>query len=98
MKLLTLEKWSADLILVRVENMHISGDPISVNLQTIFPSNSVSTIIETTLDGNLQLQDLNRLKWKWAEKMNHSFHQRKLATTVIELESKQIRSFLVTIK
>lgn len=97
-KLLTLEKWSADLTLVRVENMHISGDPISVNLQTIFPSNSVSTIIETTLDGNLQKQDLNRLKWKWAEKMNHSLDQRKLATTVIELESKQIRSFLVTIK
>ena len=93
-----MERWSEEYTLVRVENMFVSGDPVSVDLQLLFPGTTVSTITETTLDGNLPIQDLTRLKWRTEEQLEFDSNQTPLRSTVIDLKPKQIRSFLLSIK
>merc|ERR1719350_2489497 len=96
-KLLSMEKWSSDgSILVRIENMHVSGDPISVDFNRLFPGKNIYMITETTLDGNLHIKDLNRFKWKTTGE-NVVYSQKRKVEPVVELDSKQIRSFLLNL-
>ncbi|KAH8282663.1 hypothetical protein KR054_009022 [Drosophila jambulina] len=63
--LLTLEPYSPDEILLRVENFldQTEVSTVSFNIRQIFDSLGGLEIRETTLDGNLPLSDMKRLKF-----------------------------------
>ncbi|KAH8410107.1 hypothetical protein KR009_006064, partial [Drosophila setifemur] len=63
--LLTLEPYSQDEILLRVENFldQTEGSVVSFNIRPIFDKLQGLEIRETTLDGNLPLSDMKRLKF-----------------------------------
>jgi hypothetical protein len=95
-KLLTMEKWSDESVLIRLENMGITGEPISVNINILFPGSTIASTVETTLDGNLPLSDLKRMKWTTDQaKSNQVEKGRFRELPDVELNPKRIRSFLV---
>ncbi|XP_034669856.1 lysosomal alpha-mannosidase [Drosophila subobscura] len=63
--LLTLEPFTDDEILLRVENFldHIEGNVVSFNIRPIFDGVGGVEIRETTLDGNLPLNEMKRFKF-----------------------------------
>ncbi|EDW77500.1 uncharacterized protein Dwil_GK24524 [Drosophila willistoni] len=63
--LLTLEPFSKNEILFRVENFldHTEGNVVSFNIRSIFDTLGGVEIRETTLDGNLPLSEMKRLKF-----------------------------------
>ncbi|KAH8410572.1 hypothetical protein KR009_003810 [Drosophila setifemur] len=61
--LLSLEKYSIDEILIRVENFNTDGNVVSFNIYPLFESLFGSKIWETTLDGNMPLSEMKRLKF-----------------------------------
>ncbi|XP_034129779.1 lysosomal alpha-mannosidase-like isoform X3 [Drosophila guanche] len=63
--LLTLEPFTDDEILLRVENFldHIEGNVVSFNIRPIFDGVDGVAIRETTLDGNLPLSEMKRFKF-----------------------------------
>ncbi|KRF98686.1 uncharacterized protein Dwil_GK24522, isoform B [Drosophila willistoni] len=63
--LLTLEPFSDDEILFRVENFmdHNEGKAVSFNIRSIFDTLGGLEIRETTLDGNLPLSEMKRFKF-----------------------------------
>ncbi|XP_023343097.1 lysosomal alpha-mannosidase, partial [Eurytemora carolleeae] len=63
-KLLTMEKWTQNQILVRLEN--ILSDVLesyTVHVQDLFPGKPVSKIQEMTLDGNRLKSQVKRMDW-----------------------------------
>ncbi|XP_041448156.1 LOW QUALITY PROTEIN: lysosomal alpha-mannosidase-like [Drosophila obscura] len=63
--LLTLEPFTDDEILLRVENFldHTEGNVVSFNIRSIFDALGGVEIRETTLDGNLPLSEMKRFKF-----------------------------------
>ncbi|XP_002066512.2 lysosomal alpha-mannosidase [Drosophila willistoni] len=63
--LLTLEPFSQDEVLFRVENFmdHNEGKVVSFNIRSIFDTLNGLEIRETTLDGNLPLSEMKRFKF-----------------------------------
>lgn len=63
--IMTLEPWSNNEILLRLENIleKTEGSNIAVNLQTLCKQLRFYEIRETTLDGNMWLSDMKRLKF-----------------------------------
>ncbi|XP_068150813.1 lysosomal alpha-mannosidase-like [Drosophila tropicalis] len=63
--LLTLEPYSSDEILLRFEHVmdHTESNVLSFNIRTIFDALAGKEIRETTLDGNLPLSEMKRLKF-----------------------------------
>ncbi|EDV97218.1 lysosomal alpha-mannosidase [Drosophila grimshawi] len=63
--LLTLEPYSSNEILMRLENFmdHSEGHTVSFNIRDIFDSLGGKEIKETTLDGNMLLSDMKRFKF-----------------------------------
>eukprot|EP00092_Neocalanus_flemingeri_P035232 GFUD01038336.1.p1 GENE.GFUD01038336.1~~GFUD01038336.1.p1 ORF type:complete len:974 (+),score=218.88 GFUD01038336.1:74-2995(+) len=99
-KLLTMEKWSEESVLVRLENIKIDGDPTKVDLDTLFPGRTIANTVETTLDGSLPLAELKRLKWKTSElELNrNNIEGSKKDVFSVDLKPKQIRSYLVKLR
>ncbi|EDW76038.1 uncharacterized protein Dwil_GK14880 [Drosophila willistoni] len=63
--LLTLEPYSSDEILLRLEHVmnHNESNVLSFNVRTLFDTLAGQEIRETTLDGNLPLDEMKRLKF-----------------------------------
>ncbi|XP_034669855.1 lysosomal alpha-mannosidase-like isoform X4 [Drosophila subobscura] len=63
--LLTLEPFTDDELLLRVENFldHIEGQVVSFNIRQIFDGLGGVEIRETTLDGNMPLSEMKRFKF-----------------------------------
>ena len=95
-KMLTLEKWGNDKsVLIRLENMN-TVTSTSVSLTKILEQiGEITGVQETTLDGNMNLDDLNRLQWNDNDKRRKS-KTRGIDPDNIGLEPKQIRSFVFT--
>ncbi|KMY89554.1 lysosomal alpha-mannosidase [Drosophila simulans] len=62
-ELLSLEPYSKDQILIRMENFNTEGNVVSFNIYPLFESLSGYQIWETTLDGNMLLEDVKRFKF-----------------------------------
>ena len=90
-----MEKWSQKSVLVRLENIGISGGPTKVDLNRLFPGKTIASMLETTLDGNLPLADLKRLKWNTSHSNSNSIERSKENSFNVEINPKQIRSLLV---
>jgi len=96
-KLLTMEKWLEDSVLIRLENMRISGGPTSVDLDMLFPGKTIENVVETTLDGNLPLSELKRLEWNKSHIQSNKILRSSLDINNVEITPKHIRSFIVKI-
>ena len=88
-KVLTLEKLQEDSFLVRLENMGTESRTIPKDYFGHFKE-----FFETTLDGNMNLADLKRLKWN-ARVSQQPRTPRKEDPRFIEMAPKQIRTFIV---
>jgi len=63
-KILTLEKWETSKVLVRIENtLSFGSDAHTVNLQDLFPAQTISAAVEMTLDGNIPKSEVSRFQW-----------------------------------
>lgn len=69
--LLTVEPWKDDTVLIRLEHFLQKTDdpadlskPIVVNIKRIFSGIDVLTARETTLGGNVYLEESNRMVWR----------------------------------
>ncbi|XP_017042925.2 lysosomal alpha-mannosidase [Drosophila ficusphila] len=62
-ELLSFEQYSKDQILIRVENFNTYGNVVSFNIYPLFSSLNGDQIWETTLDGNMKLDDMKRFKF-----------------------------------
>lgn len=62
-ELLSLEPYSKDQILIRLENFNTEGNVVSFNIYPLFKSLDGYQIWETTLDGNMLLEDVKRFKF-----------------------------------
>ena len=87
-KLLTLERWNSKSLLVRFENINEASDGECENVEL---QHGVK-IIETTLDGNLKLQDQRRMSWNG---YTQSSRDEVLDPTAIRLCPGEIRTFIV---
>ncbi|KAL3876582.1 hypothetical protein ACJMK2_034416 [Sinanodonta woodiana] len=79
--MLTLEQWggpafppsSSQPYLIRLEHIYENGEdpdlskPAIVSLSNLFVPFTIESVVELTLGANLQLSQLNRLKWNKAE-------------------------------
>merc|ERR1719483_540373 len=57
------ESATDDAILIRLENI-LSTNSQPVNMSSLFTGKQIKKVMETTLDGNLPLDQLKRLKWR----------------------------------
>ena len=95
-KLLTLEAWSNTSILIRLENVGLQNTE-TVSLSEILDilGQSASAAVETTLDGNMNIEDLRRLSWNddGKNKRTPRTEQTPVDIDKITLKPKQIRTF-----
>ncbi|SPP81505.1 blast:Lysosomal alpha-mannosidase [Drosophila guanche] len=100
--LLTLEPFTDDEILLRVENFldHIEGNVVSFNIRPIFDGVGGVAIRETTLDGNLPLSEMKRFKFHH-DASGHSPAEVEYFTTahkpLAAVESQEASDFSVTL-
>lgn len=68
-RLLTLEPWKDDTVLLRLEHFYDKTDdpvlsqPATINVQNLFTNFEIYNLIETTLGANVLLSDVNRFTW-----------------------------------
>jgi len=71
-KLLTLEKWESNKVLVRLENVLTEKKtPFTVNLADLFPNKSITAVQHMTLDGNKVKSQAVRDRFSWNTDSNH---------------------------
>ena len=106
--LLTLEQWSNDRLLLRLEHFYQKNEdaelskPATVNLKNLFSGFEVVHAQELTLSGNSDIEATkNRLKFKYTpvgtveEPEVHVFEANKMDVTLTPM---QIRTFVVNVK
>ncbi|KAJ8870547.1 hypothetical protein PR048_029570 [Dryococelus australis] len=100
--LLTLEPWEKGSILIRVEHIMENGeDPvmsqnITVDLKEILAPLAVKSFYETTIDGKMALQSMERLEWRTADNSRPHIHH-NINNFSISLSPMQIRTFIVAV-
>ncbi|EDW37366.1 GL26214 [Drosophila persimilis] len=100
--LLTLEPFTDDEILLRVENFldHTEGNVVSFNIRHIFETLGGVEIRETTLDGNLPLSEMRRFKFHH-DASGHSPAEVEYFTTahtpLAAVDSQEASDFSVTL-
>ena len=93
-----MEKWLEDSVLIRLENMRISGGPTSVDLDMLFPGKTIENVVETTLDGNLPLSELKRLEWNKSHIQSNKILRSSMDIYNVKITPKHIRFFSVKIE
>ena len=97
--MLTLEQLTEKTFLVRLENINLT-QKLSVSVSDrLAVIGNIDTVTEMTLDGFTKLQDVKRLQWKTELGSDNSLLEKyKINSNDIELEPKQIRTFVVKMK
>ncbi|XP_053573804.1 lysosomal alpha-mannosidase [Bombina bombina] len=105
--LLTLAQYSANSVILRLEHPFQGHDsvnfsqPVTVNLQTMFSSFTLSNFVETTLSANLEKSKLKRMEWRTSGDHKASSlpnFKSKLDPSQVTLKPMEIRTFLATIQ
>jgi len=97
-KLLTMERWSEDVILIRLENLNTSGGSISVDLRSLFPKKQISSVFESTLDASRSRSKLTRLDWTNDNVRQYQSKSVSNDNPIISLKAKELKAFLVAHK
>jgi len=107
--LLTLERWSKDSYLLRLEHFYeknedaVRSKPASVSLKALFTPFDVITATELTLGANRNLDSARRLQWNvqnyGTTKADMSSYVNPLDSDLnVELQPMQIRTFEVKVR
>ena len=90
-----MEAWTNTSILIRLENIGLRNtETVSVAGILAILGQSVSAVLETTLDGNMDIRDLSRLSWNDAQNERKPMtEQTAIDLDKITLKPKQIRTF-----
>ncbi|CAG2108860.1 unnamed protein product, partial [Medioppia subpectinata] len=107
--LLTLEKWTQNELLLRLEHFYQKEDKnelskdVEIDLKTLFKDIKIKDIREMTLSANQELSEsqTNRLQWKSKQPLNDiqfNSDQHLNDISKIQLSSQQIRTFILTIE
>ncbi|XP_049776423.1 lysosomal alpha-mannosidase-like [Schistocerca cancellata] len=102
-KILTLEPWKDNSLLLRLEHILENEEdtnlsqPATVNLEALFTPFSISSIRETTLGGNQWLEDNTRLIWVDEEGTPSTTRQSKEDIPNVTLEPMEICTFVIEI-
>ncbi|KAM8972508.1 lysosomal alpha-mannosidase [Pelodytes ibericus] len=104
--LLTLAVQQSNQVLLRLEHPFQTQEssnyskPITINLQTLFPSLTLSDIEETTLAANLEKSKLKRLNWRadMGFQTSSGTPPTPLDPTRVTLNPMEIRTFLATVR
>lgn len=93
--ILTLEPWNNNEILLRLENIleKTDGSKIVVNLKEICEQLKYSEIRETTLDGNMWLSDMKRLKFGGDNDIIDTTVQRSPYTPLFASSASNVQEF-----
>ena len=95
-KLLSLEAWGEGAVLVRLENTAVAGRGQTVSLaQLLATLGTPARVTETALDGNMALADMKRLRWNVGDEEEVKQQIQSVDIDNIELEPKQIRTFVI---
>ncbi|CAG2182616.1 unnamed protein product, partial [Oppiella nova] len=100
--LLTLEKWSENEVLLRLEDQSETSDKQvshEINLQKMLKTLTIVGSVETNLVANELLSETKRLDWK-SKLYNKSFDIRsdeRTGSLAVTLTPQQIRTFILTI-
>ncbi|XP_031833177.1 lysosomal alpha-mannosidase II isoform X1 [Nomia melanderi] len=107
--ILTLEPWTYNIILLRLEHIFEVGEsetlsqPVEVNLRDVFTNYNIVTVEETSLGANQWKADMNRLKWQ--AETNDVLQSRDATSNTVQVEDDainitlkpmEIRTFLIT--
>ncbi|XP_030052794.1 lysosomal alpha-mannosidase [Microcaecilia unicolor] len=102
--LLTLAQRDQNSTLIRLEHQFEKGEsanfskPVTVNLQDLFSSFTITSVREMTLGSNQQRESTSRLRWTTAvRKACPQPVASRLNILAITLDPMQIRTFLVTL-
>ncbi|KAH9424744.1 carbohydrate binding [Dermatophagoides pteronyssinus] len=106
--LLTLEQWSYDRLLLRLENIYQQGEPnskkVRVNLRNLFTTFTITHVEEMTLSANQPINVIDkRLQFNYQSSDDNQFYYRPPSSTAnntsmdIELGPMEIRTFLIKI-
>ncbi|XP_054165688.1 lysosomal alpha-mannosidase-like [Oppia nitens] len=108
--LLTLEKWSQNKLLVRLEHIYQKEDnnsqlskPVIIDLQNLFEDIVIKDVVEMTLSANQLLSESQQKKLKWISKT--STNDRLTINAIknivdikqIQLIPQEIRTFIITV-
>ena len=95
-KLLSLEAWGEGAVLVRLENTAVAGRGQTVSLvQVLATLGTPARVTETALDGNMALADMKKLRWNVGDEEEVKQEIQSVDIDNIELEPKQIRTFVI---
>ena len=98
-KLLTLERWTNNSVLIRLENMSLQKTSVVSIVKVLESIGNFSDIVETSLDGNVNIENMKRLHWPT---MRNNGNNGKKSSTVdpaeITLNPKEIRSFVISLQ
>ena len=94
-KLLSLEMWTSQQVLVRLENMGLQHTE-SVSLSPLLAMmGQVGGAEERSLDGNININHMQRLTWNTRGQRKPRTAQTAIDIDDIQLKPKQIRTFVI---
>lgn len=102
--LLTFEEWEGKMYLLRLEHiyeLHEVNCSVKVDLKDLFKNINIVQLTEMTLGGNMELSELNRLKWKSAnlDKVQNEYADRIPPNGLeITLKPMEIRTFKILVE
>ncbi|XP_063227020.1 lysosomal alpha-mannosidase-like [Bacillus rossius redtenbacheri] len=102
---LTLEPWGEGTVLLRLEHiMESTDDPtlsqnVTIDIQDLFATMTVSHFKETTLDGSQWLVDVKRFTWRTKDGSSGGSTPKPITSgSLVTLGPMEIRTFIVTVK
>nr|CAD7429112.1 unnamed protein product [Timema monikensis] len=102
--LLTLEPWADKRLLVRLEHILEKNEDsdlsqeVNIDLQRMLSTVTVLSFYETTIDGNTQLQEVDRLQWYITDTGERESPDRHTDNFTVTLSPMQIRTFLIQLQ
>lgn len=102
LNLLTLQQWSKDTLLLRLEHVFEKDEstfskPVTISLKNLFIHFNITAVEELVLGANLKLSDLHRLQWKSDGDIANNPYFKKQEGLDVTLLPMEIKTFAVTI-
>ncbi|XP_075234905.1 lysosomal alpha-mannosidase-like [Lycorma delicatula] len=96
--LLTLQWWTENSILLRLEHIFEDGVNVNVNLKELLKNYIVNDVVELTLAASKELSNLSRLQWKHEGSMDKNQTSINLLNELPQNEFKNPTEFTITLE